>query len=192
MEKFNKFFDYDSDEFYDELYALAVNGAYNSQIAAALEKSSLNLIISEETFSKMLNGKYTCWTEEENLRRSARMRSVLERARANTNRVVLGKILKLGLGGTKVKTKSTVSRRMQVDGILTDNEIIQTTENESELPPNLQALTMWMYHHCPEWRTIQRGGDVDKEEDLEVKQGIDITKWIEQEMSAMSNDIQDV
>lgn len=187
MEKITKFYDYDSDEFYLELYQLAFNGAYDSQIASALE-DKIGVSIGKVAFSMMLQGRYPNWTAEENERRSQRMRATLEKARDNTNRLVLGRILKMGLGGVKVKSKTVVKRRMEIDGQLTDNEIIQTTETENETAPNLQALSMWMYHHCKEWRKIQRGEDMDGDEIEPAKRGIDISNWIDKEMDEREQD----
>lgn len=181
MEKITKYYDYDCDEFYLELYQLAFNGAYDSQIASALE-DKLGITIGKVAFSQMLAGKYGNWTAEENERRSKRMKATLEKARDNTNRLVLGRILKVGLGGVTVKSKTVVKRRMEIGGELTDNQLIQTTEVENETPPNLQALSMWMYHHSPEWRKIQRGEEMDSDDTEPAKRGIDISEWISKEM----------
>lgn len=53
------------------------------------------------------------------------------------------------MGGVKTKT-TTTSRLKLSDGTLTDDEIVQTVE--SELPPNLNAQSTWLFHHDEEWR----------------------------------------
>ena len=35
-------------------------------------------------------------------------------------------------------------------GGLTDNKLIETVE--AELPPNLNAISTWLFHHDEEWR----------------------------------------
>lgn len=95
--------DYDSDDFYDQVFYLAFNGAINSEIAV-----SLNLV--PDVFNKMVNGNYQPWSEEDNARRSARLSRVIANAREKINYMVRGRYLKAALGGIKVKSKTTRSR----------------------------------------------------------------------------------
>lgn len=53
--------------------------------------------------------------------------------------------------------------------------------SESELAPNLQAMSVWLYHHDEEWRKIERRQD--EENDLHRENGIDIDKWMEENES---------
>ena len=172
-------FDYDSDEFYDEIFALAINGATNAEIAFGLQEK-FGQSLDPETFYTMVRGAYPPWSKEENKRRSERLNRVLERARNKINMLVRSRYLKAALGG--IVTKNVTKRRMQIDGELTDNEVIQTTE--IELPPNMQALSTWLYHHDPDWRKVQRGADdMDGEEVPKGENGVDIGSWIELENS---------
>lgn len=168
-------FDYDSDEFYDEIFALALNGATDKEIAFGLEEH-FGVSLSPINFGKMIRGNYAPWTDEENERRSARLNRVLEHGRNKINMLVRTRYLKAALGG--IVTKNVTKRRMQIDGQLTDNEIIQTSE--IELPPNMQALSMWLYHHDPEWRNIQKGLEAADEE-INGENGVDIAAWIDLE-----------
>ena len=65
------------------------------------------------------------------------------------------------------------------DGNLTGEEELQVSE--SELAPNLQAMSVWLYHHDEEWRKVERRQD--EESDLHRENGIDIDKWMEENES---------
>lgn len=177
-----KKFDYDSDDFYDEILALSMQGLTDAEIADALgEKFAQSL--TPEVFSTMKNGCYANWSEEENERRSDRLNKVLARGRRKTTSVVRGAYLKAALGGKKVKTRTVVTRRLRVDGMYTDDEEIQTSETETEMPYNVQALATWLYHHDPEWRKVQRKQDTDASEiPVDVKKGVSIDAWIKREV----------
>lgn len=169
-------FDYDSDDFYDEILALAMQGLTDAEIADALE-TKFGTSLSPESFSCMKNGTYRQWTKKENKVRSERLNKVLARGRRKINSLVRGTFLKAALGGRKLKNKSTVTRKMRTpDGSETDAEEIQTTEMENEMPPNIQALSTWLYHHDEEWRKIQRKEDED--EDMANAKNIPIENWI--------------
>ncbi|MCM1519150.1 MAG: hypothetical protein NC117_10970 [Pseudoflavonifractor sp.] len=176
-----KKFDYDSPDFYNRVYALALQGLTDAEIAVNLsdkEGGSLR----REVFSSMKNGTYDKWTPEENARRSRLLANCLAGARDRINGIVRGAYLKAALGGKKVKSRSVVTRRLRIEGALTDDEEIQTTETESELPPNMQALATWLYQHDPQWRKVQRGLDTDDADiPADIAHGIDIDAWIRRE-----------
>jgi len=175
-------FDYDSDDFYDEILALAMQGMTDAEIADALV-GKFGVSLSPEAFCCMKNGNYENWTEEENRRRSAKFIKVLARGRRKITSIVRGAYLKAALGGKKVKSKSVVKRKLLVNGEYTDDEVIQTTEGEQELPYNVQALATWLYHHDPEWRKVERKQDVDATDiPLGVRKGVDIDAWIKREI----------
>lgn len=174
-------FDYDGDEFYDEVFALAMQGATDTEIAIGLG-DRLGKSLTPDVFMLMKRGKYTGWTKEENEKYGARLSQVLTRARSRINTLVRAKYLKSALGGIIVKSVSTTKRHLRVNGTLTDNEEIQTTTTEAETAPNMQALATWLYHHDKEWRKIQRGLDVMDENVPEAEKGIAIQKWIDQEV----------
>ena len=58
--------DYDSNDFYLAIEALATRGYYDKEIA-----DELNL--GQDVFSAMKGGRYTGWNKEENERRSKRI-----------------------------------------------------------------------------------------------------------------------
>lgn len=177
-----KKFDYDSDDFYDEILALAMQGLNDAEIADALQ-DKFGQSLDPETFNCMKNGNYINWTEEENETRSARLIKVLARGRRKTTSLVRGAYLKAALGGKKVKTKTTVRRRLRVDGVYTDDEEIQTSETETEMPYNVQALATWLYHHDPEWRKVQRKQDTEASDiPMNVKKGINVDAWIKEQV----------
>lgn len=177
-----KKFDYDSDDFYDEILALAMQGLNDAEIADALQ-DKFGQSLDPETFNCMKNGNYINWTEEENETRSARLIKVLARGRRKTTSLVRGAYLKAALGGKKVKTKTTVRRRLRIDGVYTDDEEIQTSETETEMPYNVQALATWLYHHDPEWRKVQRKQDTEASDiPVNVKKGINVDAWIKEQV----------
>ena len=175
-------FDYDSQEFYDEIFALAFQGATDTEIAEMLDYKFHNSL-NPQVFNRMKHGKYDGWNKAENESRGSRICQVLERARNKVNFIVRGRYLKAALGGIKVKSQNQVRRKLKIAGEYTEDEEIQTSTNEGELPPNIQALATWLYHHDKEWRNIQRG--IEEEEDFnEAESGIEVSKWIEQEMKS--------
>lgn len=171
-------YDYDGDEFYDEIFFLAFNDANDGEIAYSMG-------LTESVFNLMKNGNYEAWTEEENKRRSERLSKVLARARKKIIQAVRGKYLQAALGGQDVENVSTTKRHLVVDGRMTDDVEVQTTTTKTKTLPNMQALATFLYHHDPEWRKVQRGLDEEAQDiPTEVEKGIDIEKWIEQEVTS--------
>lgn len=149
-------FDYDSDEFYDEILALAMQGFTDSEIAYGLD-DKFGASLDPDVFGSMKNGHYANWSEEENQRRSERINRVLARGRMKVNSIVRGRYLKAALGGIKTKSVSVIERSIRDEyGNETGKTVLQTTSGEIELPPNIQALSTWLYHHDPEWREAQQ------------------------------------
>lgn len=187
-------FNYDSESFYKEIYALAMQGLNDGEIAYSLgdnlgvdtdedgkvSKNSINGL-TPTTFSEMKAGKYKGWTEEENKRRSVRISEELAHGRARILGIVRGRYLKAALGGIKVKGKVVRKRYNVVNGVPDmSNRIEDVTESESETAPNMQALANFLYHHDVEFRNIQKGieeGDVQ----IKVKNGVSISAWLERE-----------
>lgn len=175
-------FDYDSDDFYDEILALAMQGLTDAEIADALQ-DKFGQSLDPEVFNTMKNGNYVHWSEEENARRSERLKKVLARGRRKTTSLVRGAYLKAALGGKKVKSRTVVRRRLRLDGVYTEDEEIQTSETETEMPYNIQALATWLYHHDPEWRKVQRKQDTEASDiPVDVKKGVSIDAWIKKEI----------
>lgn len=177
-------FDYDSDDFYDEILALSMQGLNDAEIADALG-DKFGQTLNPDVFGSMKNGNYAQWTEEENQRRSERLNRVLARGRRKTTSLVRGAYLKAALGGKKIKTRTVVTRRLKLDGMYTDDEEIQTSETETEMPYNIQALATWLYHHDPEWRKVQRKQDTETSEiPVDIKKGVSIDAWIKREVES--------
>lgn len=176
-------FDYDGDEFYQEIERLAMQGQKDSEIAYALEKK-FGVDLNPQVFNRMKNGKYENWSEEENSNRSVKITQFLERGREAINALVRGRFLKSALGGVKVKGVTTTKRKMIVDGVVTEDVIVETRETEQETPPNVQALSTWLYHFDKQWREVQKGKKDEEEKGLpfDAKKGISVNKWIEREL----------
>lgn len=166
-------FDYDGDEFYDEVFFYAFNGASNAEIACAMG-------LSPNTFGKMVAGHYERWNEKENKHYSERLARVLERARKKTLQIVKAKYIEEALGG-KRRLVHEVHRKLRKDGEYTDDEEIQSTYAVTQ--PNMQALATFLYHHDPEYRKVQRNQDIEASDiPQDIDKGIDITQWIDQEV----------
>lgn len=175
-------FDYEGDEFYNEIQNLAMQGQKDSEIAYSLA-DKFGVDLTPVTFARMKGGTYGKWSEEQNRERSLRIGQSLARGREKINSLVRGRFLKTALGGVKIKGVTTVKRHMVVDGQQTEDLIVETRETEQETPPNIQALSTWLYHFDEEWRKVQQG-KVDGEDDslpFDAKNGISIHAWIERE-----------
>lgn len=193
-------FNYDSEEFYKEIYALAMQGLNDTEIAYALG-DNLGVVLDDagnvlqesdvkgldpSTFTSMKDGKYKGWNEEENARRGARISKELAHGRAKILGIVRGRYLKAALGGIKVKGHVTRRRYNIIKGIKDeDNMVVEEVNSEQETAPNMQALSNFLYHHDPQFRNIQKGID-EADVMIKVKNGISIGKWLERE-----NEIED-
>lgn len=181
-------YNYDDEGFYKAVTLAAANGMCDAEIADTLD-------LDPETFSRMKNGNYIGWNQEQNERRSKKLLQCLERARRKVNALVRGRFLKAALGGIKVRTTQSraISQKCSVCGgidpecprcggtgteFITDKQVVML--NEQETPPNIQALATWLFQHDEDWRRIQRGQDESAEEvPTNIDHGIDIDKWIE-------------
>lgn len=192
-----KKFDYDSDDFYDEILALAMQGLNDAEIADSLDVK-FGVSLSPERFYCMKNGNYEAWTEEENAKRSERLCKVLARGRMKILGIVRGRYLKAALGGIKTKNKTTqyakskcICEGLKPDcglcggtGIIVSKDKALVTETEIELAPNMQALATWLYHHDPEWRKVERKMDDDADvfNPSKIKKGVNIESWIDSQI----------
>lgn len=188
-------FNYDSEDFYKEIYALALQGLNDAEIAWALG-DNLGVVLDDEgniikesetkgltpdTFAAMKGGSYPLWTPEERERRSARIKKELAHGRAKILGIVRSRYLKAALGGIKVKGHVTRRRYNIIKGIKDeDNMVVEEVNSEQETAPNMQALANFLYHHDPQFRNIQRGLD-EAEADIKVNNGVSIRSWIERE-----------
>ena len=184
-------YDYDDQAFYKAISLAAANGMTDAEIADTLE-------LSPECFCRMKNGKYDGWSSEKNRERSERICQCLARARRKVNALVRGRYLKAAIGGIKVKSVSfrAITQKCERCGgtdpeceicggtgiqyLTTKSAVVET---EQETPPNMQALSKWLYHHDQEWRKVERNMDEDAEDvPTNIEHGIDIDKWIEKEI----------
>ncbi len=181
---------YDGEDFYIDIGTFALQGMNDAEIADALD-------LDPEAFSTMKNGKYIGWDDEQNERRSNRILKVLARSRRKTTALVRGAYLKAALGGKKVKNIAKTKRPLFNDDgtpmvkVVNGKEeqeyqVLQVSETEFEQPPNIQALSTWLYHHDPDWRRRQRG-EPDPEEVGNAEQGLNIEAWIAKENEIIDN-----
>lgn len=152
-------YDYKSDDFLSLVESYAKKGFTDKEIAYAI---GLNPTYFSEKKSKL-----------------PELSEVLSRGRAKINAAVRAKFLAMALGG--VKTKNTVIRKIRdMEGTLTGEEELQVSE--SELAPNLQAMSVWLYHHDEDWRKIERKQDGDEDIPTNINHGINIDSWIKKEI----------
>ena len=76
--------DYNGDDFYDEVFFLAFNGANDAEIASAMG-------LSDNTFNQMKNGEYEHWQDEKGKAHTERLVKVLARARRRILQAIKGK-----------------------------------------------------------------------------------------------------
>lgn len=181
--------DYDNPDFFKRIEALAMNGYTDEEIA-----NELNL--TREVFTTMKNGNYSGWSKADNKRRGEQISNVLAHGRTRINAIVRSAYLKSAIGGKKIKGSVVkyVQEKCECMGsdkqcpncggtgwvTLTDRAVVQ--ETEQELPPNMQAISTWLFHHDPEWRKIEQKQDED-DIPTDIKHGVDVDKWIEKEIN---------
>ena len=188
---------YDDDKFYEDIMGYAMQGFTDAEIADALD-------LNPDVFGSMKNGNYAMWNKKQNAARSERLNRVLSRGRTKINAIVRSAYLKAALGGKKVKKSIVkyVQERCECEGknkhcpycggtgwvTLTDKAVAQ--EETEELYPNVQAMSMWLLHHDPEWRKIERKQDNDEGVPApdEVSHGVNIEDWIKTEIKNKKND----
>lgn len=152
-------FDYKSEEVLSQVETYAKKGFTDREIAFALG-------LAPQTFCEKKN-------------EHSELCEVLARGRATITAAVRAKFLAVALGG--IKTKSTVVRKLKdQDGNLTGEEELQVSE--SELAPNLQAMSVWLYHHDDEWRKVERRQDEDADIPKDINHGISIDSWIKDKL----------
>ena len=135
----------------DRVMQQIMDGTITSEEAELEDSTSVPDSLSIETFSRMKNGNYDGWNEQENKLRSMLICQVLERARSKLCLVYKGVYDKMALGKWKTKTTTkTTSSRGNKEGERYEETV--TTETTQDLAPNLQALTMWRFHHDKEFR----------------------------------------
>lgn len=138
-------FDYLSDEFLLEIETMAAKGYTDKDIALGLVVK-FGDAITPQYFKDLKNGKDENGDETEV---SVEISAALTRGRATINLAVRSTYLKIALGG--LKTKSITKRKIiNSEGEVIDSDVMQ--ETEIELPPNLNALSTWLFNHDQEWR----------------------------------------
>ena len=186
-----KKFDYDGEDFYKAIANLASRDYTDREIALNIGAEIRSIIearnnkriddfegddfdsleleptdgipdsLNPEVFSRMKNGEYDKWDEQENKLRSMLIGQDLSQARVKLSLLYKGVYDKLAMGKWKTKTVTTVVRDgFDKDGNKVNDTTVTTTEQE--LPPNLQALSTWRFNHDPEFRkTLQQMKKMD-------------------------------
>lgn len=175
-----KNFDYDGKDFYTAIGNLAARDYDDYEIAQFLGEEIREIVkkryegavdlaetpdqIPEEpnydaipdgldptVFSKMKNGGYEGWNEQENKLRSMLISQAITHARGKLRIVYKNVYDKMALGKVKTKTTTTQERNTQTKDGVPFVETVTTTTTQ-ELPPNMSALTMWRWNHDPEFK----------------------------------------
>lgn len=184
-----KKFDYDGQDFYTAIGNLASRDFNDYEIAMHLGEEVRKIIedrnnkiiddaetpddivledtenipngLAPEVFSRMKNGNYDKWTEQENKLRSMLIGQALSQARVKLSLLYKGVYDKLAMGKWKTKTTTKVEKNTINKGGTPYTETT-TTITEQELPPNMQALTTWRFNHDPEFKkTLQQMKKMD-------------------------------
>ena len=184
-----KKFDYDGQDFYTAIGNLASRDFNDYEIAMHLGEEVRKIIedrnnkiiddaetpddivledtenipngLAPEVFSRMKNGNYDKWTEQENKLRSMLIGQALSQARVKLNLLYKGVYDKLAMGKWKTKSTTKVEKNtINKEGIPYTETVTSITEQE--LPPNMQALTTGRYNHDPEFKkTLQQMKKMD-------------------------------
>ena len=180
-----KKFDYDGEDFYTAIGNLASRDFNDNEIAMHIGEEIRSMLkkrygkaieeadfpeeipdepdydsipdgLAPEVFSRMKNGIYDKWTEQENKLRSMLIGQALARARVKLSLVYKGVYDKMALGKWKTKTTTTVERKA-VNKEGQPYTETTTTVTEQELPPNMQAISVWRFNHDPDFKkTVQQ------------------------------------
>lgn len=179
-------FDYDDEAFYKQLEKLASTGMTDTEIASVLG-------FSHSYFCSLKNGRVASMPEDKRKERSERFKAALAKGRVNITAALHATYLNIALG--KIVTKTKVRKKQETPCfcggkdrqcpdcggtgiVLTDIGVIQ--ENEIQQPPSLQALATLLNVFDPDWRAGVT------EAAAASGKGIDISRWIEQEMADKS------
>lgn len=120
--------DYESEEFLSRIEEFAKKGYTDKEIAYELN-------LDPATFSVHKTETYP------------QISKALSRGRAKINNIVRQRLLAVGLGGLKTKRITRQKSKFSDDP---DEKVI--FEEETELAPNPQVLTTWLFNHDEEWR----------------------------------------
>jgi hypothetical protein len=155
-------FQYGSPEFLEKIEELAAKGLTDREIAHQL-LIAFGEKLTPVKFSEHKNEK----DKDGNLTKNARlMREALTRGRDKINMAVRSAYLQVALGGRKVKTVTRHYTQVPCacegddahcpmcggTGYMPVKEKPVTQETEAELPPNHQALSLWLFNNDEEWR----------------------------------------
>lgn len=188
-------FDYDGDDFYDDIYDLARQGMSDAEIADSLGEMQGNSL-TPEVFNTMKNGRYAQWTDEQNKIRSERINKVLTRGRRRILTIIRGAYLKSALGGKKIKNRTIRYVQNQCicgghdpdcdmcggTGVVVSSSKSIVEETEVELAPNNQALGTLLYHWDKEWKKVERKEDNDDDIPTNIRRGIPVKEWVKSKL----------
>lgn len=169
-------YNYDSDSFYQRIQESADRQMQENHIIWD-KVIAKDLDLESSVFSAMKSGCYPQWTKQENERRSEQINNVLSHARASVEPEVWRMVLEMGLGKVQAQdiTFDKIGDKIQDEQRITVHK----------LPPNLNALQMWLRHHSQMYRSIE-SGKLEEEENsdipTDIPHGIDVSKWIEKEV----------
>lgn len=165
-------FDYSDPKFYKVIEEMAQKGMTDRNIAWALVKE-FGEGLTPQKFSEYKNETDEGGNPTE---RAKRISEALARGREKINLLVRDTYLKAALGGKRVKT--TVKRYVDIacscggaddmcphcggSGKVLSTQKAIMQESDMELPPNIQALSTWLFNHDEEWRkSIIEGKKLD-------------------------------
>lgn len=181
-------FDYDNGDFYEEIERLAMQGMTDKEISFSLAER-FGAGLSPQVFSYMKNGRYSKWTKEENKIRSGKILFALCKGRCKVNALVRRTYLQIALGGKRVsssKVPAIVRVECPCGGEDESCEICggkgyfhaKAEQLVRELPPDMRALSSWLYHRDEEYRKIERmrGETLVNREDSPQDSNID--EWV--------------
>lgn len=155
-------FKYTSKEFLDYLEEMARKGLTDRSIAYSLLER-FGETLTPQKFSEFKNEKKR---NGEPTERGKKISEALARGREKTNLLARDTFLKAALGLKKTKDVYRVYSEIKCEcggsnidcplcygtGKIISEKKAVIQEVEREMPPNLQALSTWLFNHDPEWK----------------------------------------
>lgn len=152
-----KKYNYESKKFLELITSLAVKGWSDKDIA-------LDLNLCPQHFNELKNEKDK--NTGELTPQAKGISEALARARAKLNLIARDVYFKTAIGQKKVKEikKAYASWKCECGGVnkkcpicggkgrIYSDDVAIVEEIERELPPNNQALSVWLFNHDPEWK----------------------------------------
>lgn len=110
----------------------------------------------------------------ENKERSNNVQEALSKGRIRVIALLRAALLRFALSSKIIKSKviKYVESLDDNGNSIIDRVLHGITKRERELPPNLKALSKWLYHFDEEWRRVEEDRNKTQRGDTGIEQNI--------------------